>query len=121
MCNKILKQIITAKTKKVLFFKVYDSQNPLTVNIFRKLAKYDEVWLVNHPTDDPSQTIFIVDEDALFGDAISHHPDTQEEHEEEHVHHLEDRKAPITSKKHSEIDTFRNTAANRDISCMLRE
>lgn len=51
--------------------------SPLTVNICWDIPKYDEVWFVKSPPEDPIQPILIVDEDALFGHAVRNHPDTQ--------------------------------------------
>lgn len=62
-----------------------------TVNISGEISKYDAVWLINCPAKDPVQPIVIVDQDALFGHTVRHHPDTQQEHEEEHIHYLEDK------------------------------
>lgn len=62
-----------------------------TVNISGEISKYDAVRLINRPAKDPVQPIVIVDEDALFGHTVRHHPDTQQEHEEEHIHYLEDK------------------------------
>lgn len=72
--------------------KRYDLKTSLTINIWRKIPKYDKVRFINRPTDNPVQPILIVDEDALFGHTIRHHPDAQQEHEEEHIHHLEDKR-----------------------------
>lgn len=62
-----------------------------TVDISGEISKYNAVRLVNGPAKDPVQPIVIVDEDALFGHTVRHHPDTQQEHEEEHVLYLEDK------------------------------
>lgn len=78
-------------TKKVIPF-----LTSLTVNICGKIPKYDAVRLINCPAKNPVQPIVIVDEDALFGHAVRHHPDTQQEHEEEHIHHLEDKNVDIS-------------------------
>lgn len=61
----------------------------LTINVGGDVAKYDEVGLVYGPPENPLQSTVVVDQDTLLGYAVSHHPDTQQEHEEEHVHHLE--------------------------------
>lgn len=69
----------------------------LTINVRGHVPKYDEVRLVHRPPDNPVQPVLIVDEDALLGHTVCHHPDTQQEHEEEHVHHLDNRQ---TDKNH---------------------
>lgn len=61
----------------------------LTFKIFGEISKYNEVGLINSPTEDPVKPILIMDEDALFGNTVRHNPDTQHKHEEEHIHHLE--------------------------------
>lgn len=78
-------------TKKVIPF-----LTSLTVNIVWKIPKYDAVRLINCPAKNPVQPIVIVDEDALFGHAVRHHPNTQKEHEEEHIRHLEDQNVDIS-------------------------
>lgn len=60
----------------------------LTINIFWEISKYDEVRFVNRPSQNPAQPVVVVDQNSLFGHTVGHHPDTQQEHEEEHVHHL---------------------------------
>lgn len=82
-----------------LQLQLFFSPSPLTVNISGEIPKYDEVWLVNGPADDPVQSIVVVDENALLGHTIRHDPDTQQEHEEEHIRHLKNKQTFDTSQK----------------------
>lgn len=80
----------------------------LTVNIRGKFAKYDAVRLVEDSTEDPGQAVVVVDQDALLGHAVCHHPDAQQEHEEEHVFHLEDNKNTDTLERRESHKGFSN-------------
>lgn len=61
----------------------------LTVYISGDAAENDEVGLIDGSADDPVQSVFIVNQNALFGHAIRHNPDTEQKHEEEQIHHLQ--------------------------------
>ena len=67
---------------------MYVLGSSLTVNVVGDNPEYEEVGLVHHTPYYPAQPFLVVDYDALLGNPICHHPDTQQEHEEEQVLHL---------------------------------
>lgn len=78
-----------------LFFKcpssdlICEVSKLLTVYISGEVAEYDEVGLIDGSADDPVQSVFIVNQNALLGHAVRNHPDTEQKHEEEQIHHLQ--------------------------------
>ena len=60
----------------------------LTVHVTGHLAEHGQIGLVDDRAEDPPPAVLILPEDSLPGHTEGHHPDSEEEQEEEHVDQL---------------------------------